>query len=93
MTHLLTYIRSLAPFSDQSWEILCAHVTREEYPKNAWLTKAGKPCNSLFFISEGYCSTSYEQDDQEINTGFYFENDIVRPPSWLSESRKNIVLD
>lgn len=77
MTHLLTYIRSLAPFSDQSWEILCTHVTREEYPKNAWLTKAGKACNSLFFIIEGYCSTSYEQDEQEINTGFYFENDIV----------------
>ncbi|MBS0027174.1 Crp/Fnr family transcriptional regulator [Chitinophaga sp. 22321] len=77
MTNLLAYIRSLAPFSDQSWEMLSAHVTQQEFGKRAYLLKPGKVCNSLFFISKGYCKTSYDQDGQDINTGFYFECDIV----------------
>lgn len=77
MTDLLTYIRSFSSFSEESWEILQSIITVAEFKRGEHLVLAGKICNTLFFISKGYCRAFNIQDGLEINTSFYFETDIA----------------
>lgn len=78
MDEVLAYIRSFAPaFSEEGWKVLQSIITRVELRKGAYLLEAGKPCHSLFLISKGYCRAFYLQDGLEINTAFYFENEVA----------------
>lgn len=77
MDNLLKYIRSLTNFSDKSWELLQPSLTKREIRKNELLLKKGQICNSLFYISKGYCKSYYEIDGVIKNTGFFFENEIA----------------
>jgi CRP-like cAMP-binding protein len=77
MIDLLTFIRSFSEFSDKSWDILRPIIIRIELKKGEHLIDADKYCNSLFFISKGYCRAFHLQDGTEINTNFYFEHDIA----------------
>lgn len=77
MDHLLAYVQSLVPFSEESWNTLRPALTPSRFKKHAYLLKAGEVCNSLFFVSEGYCRSFYDKEGQQINTAFFFENDIA----------------
>lgn len=77
MHRLLIYLRSLAPLSDESWQLLQPALKQKRFSKNECLLKEGEICQSLFFIENGYCRSYYLADGLEKNTGFFFENDIV----------------
>jgi CRP-like cAMP-binding protein len=77
MKDLLTFIHSFSDFSEESWDLLRSAIIEVEFKKGDYLTEAGKVCNSLFFIRKGYCRAFNIQDGIEINTCFYFENDIA----------------
>ncbi|MCW3118742.1 MAG: Crp/Fnr family transcriptional regulator [Chitinophagaceae bacterium] len=77
MTDLLAFIHSFSDFSEESWNLLRPIITKIEFKKADYLVQADKICNSLFFISKGYCRAFNVQDGVEVNTCFYFENDIA----------------
>lgn len=77
MSRLLTYIRSLTNFSDESWMALQPALTEKTFAKNELLLKEGQVCQSLFYIYNGYCKSYYNLDGVLKNTGFFFENDIA----------------
>ncbi|WP_321287735.1 Crp/Fnr family transcriptional regulator [uncultured Sunxiuqinia sp.] len=77
MNKLLTYIRSLTTFSDESWEKLQPALSKKEFAKNELLLRKNQVCNSLFYIEIGYCKSCYEIDGNKKNTAFYFENEIA----------------
>jgi len=74
---LLTFIHSFSDFSEESWNLLRSVIIKTEFKKGDHLVEADKVCNSLFFIRKGYCRAFNIQDGIEINTSFYFENDIA----------------
>lgn len=77
MHHLLTYLRSLASLSDESWQLLQPALKRKHVAKNELLLKEGAVCQSLYFIEKGYCRSYHLADGLEKNTGFFFENDMA----------------
>lgn len=77
MENLLNYIRSLNPFSDESWIQLQPVLTEHTFKKNELLLKQGAICHSLFYIDKGYCKSYFNMDGVPKNTGFFFENDIA----------------
>ncbi|MBZ4188545.1 Crp/Fnr family transcriptional regulator [Niabella beijingensis] len=77
MEHLLRYLRSLAPVTEEGWQLLQPALSAVHYKKGALLLKEGQVCQSLYFIEKGYCRSYYQLDGLEKNTGFFFENDIV----------------
>lgn len=77
MTDLLQHIHSFSDFSEESWNLLRSIIIKVNIKKGDYLVQADKICNSLFFISKGYCRAFNIQDGEEVNTCFYFENDIA----------------
>jgi CRP-like cAMP-binding protein len=74
---LLAFIHSFSDFSEESWNLLRSVIIETEFKKGDHLVEADKVCNSLFFIRKGYCRAFNIQEGIEINTCFYFENDIA----------------
>jgi CRP-like cAMP-binding protein len=77
MKDLLTFIHSFSDFSEASWNLLRSITIEVEFKKGDYLVETNKICNSLFFIRKGYCRAFNIQEGIEINTCFYFENDIA----------------
>lgn len=77
LTLLLSYIRSITKLSDESWELLLPTLTTMKVEKETFLLKPKEYCTAIFFISEGYCRTFYNKDGEEINTGFYLEQEFA----------------
>ncbi len=77
MKNLLSYIRSLTPFSDENWVLLQPALSEKRYRKNELILKEGEICQSLFYIDKGYCKAYYEIDGVIKNTDFFFENEIA----------------
>lgn len=77
MEKLLKYIHSLTDFSENSWQTLQPALHKMELRKDEYLLTAGKMCDALYFVNNGYCRAFYDKDGQDINTAFFFENDIA----------------
>lgn len=77
MNSLLKYIRSLVPFSDESWALLQPVLSEKIYKKKELMLQEGEVCNVLFYISKGFCKSYYEIEGEVKNTGFFFENEIA----------------
>ncbi len=84
MQKLITYINSMVRFSPESWEALQPAITKKTFAKGELLLKAGEICNSLFFIDQGFVRTFYSEDAGEVNTGLYFDGEIVTNVSSFS---------
>ncbi|MBN9380979.1 MAG: Crp/Fnr family transcriptional regulator [Chitinophagaceae bacterium] len=77
MQQLLAYIHSITPFSEKSWQTLLPALTELEFKKDQLLLEKGEICDALFYINKGYCRAFQRKDGREINTAFFFENDIA----------------
>ncbi len=77
MQNLLKYIRSLTPFSDESWMMLKPALSERHYKKKELMLQEGQICRSLFYIDKGFCKSYYEIEGVIKNTGFFFENEIA----------------
>ncbi|MHA3788818.1 Crp/Fnr family transcriptional regulator [Flavobacterium hauense] len=77
MQKLITYINSLVRFSPENWEVLKPVITRKTYAKGEFLLKPEEVCDSLFFIEQGYVRMFRVEDGAEVNTGLYFEGELV----------------
>ena len=77
MRDLLIHLRTLTDFSEESWNVLQSFTTICHFKKGAYMVTQDKDCQSLFFISKGYCRAFHIQEGIEINTNFYFENEIA----------------
>ncbi|WP_278352036.1 Crp/Fnr family transcriptional regulator [Chryseobacterium gleum] len=89
MQNLLNYIRSLTPFSDESWHTLQSALSERTYRKNELMLQKGDTCNSLFYIEKGYCKSYYEIQGDIKNTGFFFENEITTNISSFGSGQKS----
>ncbi len=77
MNPLLEYIQHITPFSEQSWQRLQPVITPRSFRKNDFLLEVGTISSCIYFIEGGYCRSFYTRNGNEINTGFYFENNFV----------------
>lgn len=77
MEDLLRFIQTVTDISQRSWELLCSIIETVEFKKGDHLVQEDKVCQSLFYISQGYCRAFSIQDGIEVNTSFYFENEIA----------------
>lgn len=77
MENLKKYIATITAFSEQSWMDLSPCLTEVTFERNEPLLKERQICNAIFFISSGFCKSSFNLDGKEINTAFYFENDFA----------------
>ncbi|HTN09323.1 Crp/Fnr family transcriptional regulator [Agriterribacter sp.] len=89
MDNLKKYIGAITSFSEQSWAALCNCMTGIEFKKNEHLLREGQVCNSIFFISSGFCKSYYNLDGKEINTSFYFENEFATNIKSLTTASKS----
>lgn len=89
MKNLKSYIQSFTNLSEESWIILKECLTELNVNKGAYLLKENEVCNSVFFISSGYCKSFYNKDGKEINTAFYFENDLFTNITSLQNGEKS----
>ncbi|CAI8748692.1 Crp/Fnr family transcriptional regulator [Chryseobacterium sp. IT-36CA2] len=89
MENLLKYIRSLTPFSDESWNILQPALLKRTYRKNELLLWEGETCQSLFYIDKGFCKSYYEIEGTVKNIGFFFENEIATNISSFGSGQKS----
>ncbi len=76
MENLKKFIRSFTNLSEESWLILHDCLTELAVKKGVFLLQENEVCNSIFFISSGFCKSFYIKDGKEINTAFYFEKDF-----------------
>jgi hypothetical protein len=51
MNALKSYIRSITPLSDNSWNLLQSCITEGSFKKGELLLKEGQVCQSIFFYS------------------------------------------
>lgn len=77
MDNLKNYIINSTAVSEESWLILRDSLKELNVKKGTYLLKEDEVCNSIFFISSGFCKSFYNKDAKEINTAFYFENDFL----------------
>lgn len=77
MENLKTHIQTLTDFSEESWTTLLDCTTEAEFKKGENLLNEGEVCQSVFYISSGFCKSCYNRDGKEINTAFYFENEFA----------------
>jgi len=89
MQDLLIHLRTLTDFSEESWNVLQSFTTRCNFKKGEYLVSENKDCQSLFFISKGYCRAFHIQEGIEINTNFYFENEIATNINGYVRNRKS----
>lgn len=75
--NVLAYIHALTAFKDKNWEQLYPALSIVTFKKGEYLLEEGKVCQSLFYISTGYCRAYYNKDGKDINTAFFFENDLA----------------
>lgn len=90
MLNLLNYIRSLTPFSDESWELLQGALTKRDYKKKEFLLQKEEVCQSLFFIDKGYCKSYVLLDGGVKNTAFYFENEVATDIQSFGSGEKSV---
>ncbi|MEJ5050039.1 Crp/Fnr family transcriptional regulator [Chryseobacterium culicis] len=89
MENLLKYIRSLTPFSDESWKTLQPALSERNYRKNELMLQEGEICNALFYIDKGFCKSYYEIEGTIKNTGFFFENEVATNISSFGSGQKS----
>ncbi|MDR2271891.1 MAG: Crp/Fnr family transcriptional regulator [Sphingobacterium sp.] len=89
MDNLLSFIRSLTSFSNESWESLQPALSSRTFKKNEFILKQGEICTSLFYIDSGFCKTFYDLDSEIKNTGFFFENEIVTNVNSFSSGKES----
>lgn len=63
--------------TESDFEIIENHLTLRHIKENEYFLKEGEVCTEIGFINTGSFRTFYIKEDKEINTRFFFENDIV----------------
>ena len=89
MENLKKYIENFTDLSEKSWIILNECFTELQVKKGTYLLKENEVCNSIFFISSGFCKSFYNKDGKEINTAFYFEKDFFTNITSLKSGEKS----
>jgi CRP-like cAMP-binding protein len=93
MRDLLKFIRTFSAISDEAWSTLSSIVTEREFKKGEHLVHPYEQCNSLFFISKGYCRAYQIQDGTEVNLNFFFEKEIATSiNSYLKNQRTTFAI-
>ncbi|TWF33984.1 CRP-like cAMP-binding protein [Chitinophaga polysaccharea] len=74
---VLHYMNTLTGFTAKDWRAIYPALTIVSFKKDDLLLEPGKVCDALYYICKGYCRTFYNKDGKEINTAFFFEDDIA----------------
>ena len=64
MENLKKYIQNFTNLSEKSWIILNDCLTELQVKKGTYLLKENEVCNSVYFISSGYCKSFYNKDKE-----------------------------
>lgn len=77
MELLLQYLHSIHPISEELDEHLRTILKMRQIDKRSFLLKAGHICRSIYFIEKGLVRCFYMKHDQEVNSWFMKEGDII----------------
>ncbi len=77
MHHLLNYISTIAPLSNDAQNALQQCLKKIILAKNDLLLQEGKICKHLYFLQSGALRGFYNLDGKEITHWFGFEKDFV----------------
>lgn len=82
---VIKFISKYILLSDKEAEIISQQNSFKFYKKNELLLSEGNLAKECFFILNGCIRAYYLKDGNEINTDFYFENQTIRPVSYLTK--------
>ncbi|MES2648085.1 MAG: Crp/Fnr family transcriptional regulator [Bacteroidota bacterium] len=77
MEKLLTYLNSIYSLSPELQEHLFGILKQQTLSRKQYLLKAEQVCNNIYFISKGLVRCFYNKEDQEVNTWFMKEDDVI----------------
>lgn len=77
MKHVINYMRSLCPLSDNTVNELLGCVTHCQFPKRHLLVRKDAFCKYAYFIEKGFTRSFWIVDGEEITTSFMGEGGIV----------------
>ncbi|MDJ1473631.1 Crp/Fnr family transcriptional regulator [Cytophagaceae bacterium DM2B3-1] len=86
---LKVYIHTIGNLSEESWLILQNTLTVCQFSKGDYILTPGEVCQSIFFITQGYCRAFYDKEGDEINTAFYFEQEFATNLKSLTKNLKS----
>lgn len=77
MEALLSYLSSIHPLSDGLVAYLGETLKSKEFPRKAYLLKAGHISRNIYFISKGLLRCYYMRDGHDISSWFMKEGDVM----------------
>jgi CRP-like cAMP-binding protein len=82
---IINYISQFIELSEAEKEIINEQNLFRHCKKKEILLSEGQYANDCYFIIKGCVRTYYIKDGEERNTDFYFENQTIRPISYLTK--------
>jgi CRP-like cAMP-binding protein len=81
-------IQSVFVLPEEVLEDVLGHFQHVEYPQNYFLSKPGKPCKNIWFMTKGAVRYFYTNDQgKEMNTWFSLDEQIVTDaPSLVNQT-------
>lgn len=77
MEELLRYLEAIHPMSDELKQHLAGILKVREFPKKAYLLKAGHISKNICFIGKGLLRCFYIKDNHEVSSWFMKEGDVI----------------
>jgi CRP-like cAMP-binding protein len=75
---LVKFIQGTLLISAEKANLLAEKFEESDVPKNHFILKEGEVCNTYCFLQEGFMrSFTYDQEGNDITTGFYSKNMFV----------------
>jgi CRP-like cAMP-binding protein len=77
MQQIKLHFEKIVTLSDKDWQAFSSKLTRQEFPKNHILLKAGQTERHLSFIESGIVRFYIPKDENDLTFGFAFDNSFV----------------
>lgn len=77
MQPLLQLLKTVHPISSALEKHLEKVLIHKHFKKDQYLLKAGTVCSHIYFIETGIVRSFYEHRDEEINSWFFSEGDVI----------------
>lgn len=77
MQSLLHTLKAVHPISSALEKHLEKVLLNKHFKKDQYLLKAGVVCSHIYFIESGIIRSFYDHHDNEINSWFFSEGDVI----------------
>ncbi|WP_268849367.1 Crp/Fnr family transcriptional regulator [Flavobacterium aestivum] len=77
MEQIRKYFEQTFKLTEQDWQIFSSKLTKQEFPKNHFLLKAGQVENHLSFVETGIIRIYIPKEENDLTFAFAFDNGFV----------------